>query len=517
MRAIGVWRALERARRQALAEAGLPPPRQAAGEGVTRRALLRALAATPAVAAIPAPAATRPGERIAILGGGIAGLSALHHLVGAGVDARLYEARPRLGGRMHTLRQDGRATFERGGQLVNTDHADIRALAGTFGVTLLDRKATPHRTMVLDGRRVVDDVELARALTGIARQIDADAALLERDYRRHAPGFDRISIAAYLDRHAALIPDPWARRLLESIARTEYGVEPDQASALELLFALPTVQGERVEILGGSDERWVIDGGSGALVDALGNAYAGRIARQKEAIRIVPAGARLKIIFLDLSMVEADRVIVALPASIARRVEYAVPLALDWRAFLFAMQLGRNEKRQVRTTARPWQATLGSGGELWPADPLGPALAWDGGVAQGGERSHVWTAFLGGDQVDARPELDPLLAACEPAVPGLRTALAQPLALADRDFTAWSTDPLTRGAYANFAPGQLTRFGHLLWQEDAAHPHAGARLLFAGEHLSDSFGGYMNGAAQTGRLAAAALLGRQLAPERHAA
>ena len=377
MRAIGVWRALERARELGLAAAGLPPPRPAAG-GVTRRALLRALAAAPAVAAIPAPAAIRKGERVAILGGGIAGLSALHHLVTAGIDARLYEARPRLGGRMHTLREDGRPTVERGGQLVNTDHSDIRTLAGLFGIDLIDRKAAPHRTIVLDGARMVPETDLARALTGIAGQIDADSALLDRDYRRHAPAFDRLSIAAYLDRHAALVPDAWARRLLESIARTEYGVEPDQASALELLFAMPTVKGERVEILGGSDERWVIDGGSGALIDAMGNAYAARIARQKEAIRIVASGTRLKVIFLDLSAVEADRVIVAVPASIARRIEYAVPIAPDWRAFLDVMTLGRNEKRQVRTTGRPWQPTLGSGGELWPTDPAGPALGWDG-------------------------------------------------------------------------------------------------------------------------------------------
>jgi hypothetical protein len=38
---------------------------------------------------------------------------------------------------------------------------------------------------------------------------------------------------------------------------------------------------------------------------------------------------------------------------------------------------------------------------------------------------------------------------------------------------------------------------------DDANQIAGAgSILFAGEHLSDAFPGYMNGAAQTGRLAA---------------
>lgn len=516
MRANGIWHALERARRDVLAGAGLPAPAQST-EGVTRRAVLRALAAGPAVAALPAPAAIRRGERVAIVGGGIAGLSALHHLVRVGIDARLYEARPRMGGRMHTRREDGRPAFERGGQLVNTDHADMHALLKAFGIGLVDRKASPHRTIILADGAIVPEPKLATALRPIAARIDADAKLLDTNYAKHAPGFDRMSIAAYLDRHAALIPDRWVRQLLESTSRTEYGVEPAQASALELLFNLPTVNGERVEVLGGSDERFVIDGGSDTLTTAIAAAHSDRIQQRKEVIRIERAGAALRLIFLDLTRVEADRVIVAVPASIARNIEYAVPLAPDWRAFLNVMQLGRNEKRQVRTTGRPWEASLGVGGELWPTHPAGPALGWDGGVALGGERGEVWCNFLGGAQVDADPDLRRLLATCEPAAPGLGRAVAERLTPADRDFTAWHADPLTRGAYSNFPPGQLTRFGHLLWLEDEPHPHAAARLLFAGEHLSDAFPGYMNGAAQTGRLAAAALLGRQLAPDAVAA
>ena len=49
-------------------------------------------------------------------------------------------------------------------------------------------------------------------------------------------------------------------------------------------------------------------------------------------------------------------------------------------------------------------------------------------------------------------------------------------------------------------------FGGLLWiesenAEERQEVHAG-NLVFAGEHLSDAFYGFMNGAAETGRLAA---------------
>ena len=63
-----------------------------------------------------------------------------------------------------------------------------------------------------------------------------------------------------------------------------------------------------------------------------------------------------------------------------------------------------------------------------------------------------------------------------------------------------------RSAYANFRPGQLTRFGGLLTLEEdgEVRPSVAGPLLFAGEWLSDAWPGFMNGAVQTGRIAAMA-------------
>ncbi|MCH7863494.1 MAG: FAD-dependent oxidoreductase [Proteobacteria bacterium] len=93
------------------------------------------------------------------------------------------------------------------------------------------------------------------------------------------------------------------------------------------------------------------------------------------------------------------------------------------------------------------------------------------------------------------------------AIPGLVEAATGPFTR-----TNWHAQPLTLGAYCNYAPGQLTRFSKLLYIEGEGNdqvPHAG-RIWFAGEHLSDAFPGYMNGAAQTGRMAAAAVLGTRI-------
>lgn len=92
----------------------------------------------------------------------------------------------------------------------------------------------------------------------------------------------------------------------------------------------------------------------------------------------------------------------------------------------------------------------------------------------------------------------------EAAIPGMAAAMAGPVAR-----TNWHAQALTLGAYCNYRAGQLTRFGPLLWIE-ADHPDQrqtaqAGRILFAGEHLSDAYPGYMNGGAQTGRMAAEAI------------
>lgn len=512
-----LWQALEAARRNNLRDAGEAAP-VSASPGATRRALLKGMLAAGLVPALPRPAQAFRGGRVAIIGGGIAGLNALHRLREEGVDARIYEARTRTGGRMFTHRPAEGPAFEVGGQLVNTDHADMRALAKTFGIGLVDRKADPHRTLILAGDREVPENELASKLRPIAAQIDRDSKRMDASPRVFAE-LDRLSIRGYLDRHATLVRDPWLRGLLEATSRTEYGVEPDKASAVTLIWNLPTVDGRRIEVLGESDERFVVQGGSEALTDAIAARYRDRIEAGKRLLRIAPARAGMRLDFLDGSHAEAETVIVAVPAPLTRQIDFAVPLPALWRAYIAEMALGRCEKLQAAAWALPWRGPMGVGGELWQTDAsAGYALGWDGSVHLPGRINTAWTWFLGGNEVDA-PAQAPALAAAfassaERAIPGLGAACAGPLRR-----TAWHRDPLTLGAYSTFAPGQLTRFGRLLWLEDeggrATQVAGASSILFAGEHLSDAYPGYMNGAAQTGRLAAEAITGRRTM--RHAA
>ena len=503
------WQAMEAARSETLRERGLPAP-QPGGDGLSRRQLITALAATGIAAALPRSArAAGPGP-VAIIGGGIAGLTALWHLTRAGVDARLFEARTRTGGRMLTVRAKGAPAIELGGQLVNTEHADMHALCKAFGIALIDRKGGPHRTMILDGAAELPRDRLVEGLRGIAGQIDADAQRLDKDYARVAAELDCLSFTGYLDKYARLMPDSWARRLMEATARTEYGVEPGQASALELVFNLPSVEGRRIDVLSRSDERYVVAGGSSALVDAMTRRLASRITTYRRLTRIDPRGGGARLTFSNAETFDASYVIVSTPASIMSRIAYGVPLLPLWRQFIGEVGLGLNGKVQSITAARPWKKPIGRGGEIWQVDhAAGSSLGWDGAVRPAGGAGGVWTWFTGGSEVraadlpDARALATRWARLAEAGVPGMAAAMGRTVR------SNWHDEPFTGGSYVNFRPGQLTKFAELIWTEAdgvASVPLSSGPIYFAGEHLSDAYPGYMNGGAQTGRLAAQAVI-----------
>ena len=120
---------------------------------LTRRAFLGALAATTSALALDplitsasvrgralpvAPRGSAP--RIAIVGAGIAGLSAALALRDRGVSSVVYEAQSRVGGRMHSERAfwDNGQVSEYGGELIDTSHTTIRKLAKRFDLPLAD-------------------------------------------------------------------------------------------------------------------------------------------------------------------------------------------------------------------------------------------------------------------------------------------------------------------------------------------------------------------------------------------
>lgn len=489
-------------------------------QGWTRRRFLKtaALAGSAALAttALPRGAFATIGggsaPKVAIVGGGIAGLNAAYQLQKAGIHATVYEARRRVGGRIHSVTGavgEGLVT-DLGGELINTDHEDMLVLVREFGLRLFSRVddaagfPLPDTAYFFDGQALSEE-QVAFDLQALAAQIARDSERLDSDFDRVAPLLDRLSVSQYLDRHADRIPKAYIRTLIENSIRTEYGVEPGFASPLELIFNLPTVDGQTVEVLGNSDEAFVVEGGTGKIIKALEAALRGQIRTRHELVRVEAEDSKFQLQFASGYVVSADFVILTIPFSVLRDVEMAVPLPRRLKRFIRELDLGRNEKLIAGFSERVWQSDPGFVNEAWT--DLGFAEVWDATERQPDNREAALTFFLGGREVDAL-RLGSVREVGRTFVQRLEAILPGTVDASNDRFlrTRWAQSRFTRGAYSNFKPGQLTRFGRFLWIDDPdpsqrQEVHVG-NLVFAGEHLSDAFFGFMNGAAETGRLAA---------------
>ncbi len=449
---------------------------------------------------------------VVIVGGGLAGLNAAYQFGKVGVKVDLYEAQGRVGGRVRTVKNALGAGLDTdlGGELINTDHEDMLALVEDFNIQLTSRlEPNPELDKVgyYYGGRKRSEAEMAEALRPFAAQMMTDAELLDEDWDTYAPIFETQSLTEYLDQYAALIPaDPDIRNLMESAVRVEYGVEPNDSSAIQLLYLLPVADGDHVEVLSTSDEAYVVNGGTETIVHALRNVLHDQIHTRHALTKIEPNGDGFKLTFNHVICVEAKYVILALPFTALRHVEISVDLPESLQRFINEVDLGKNEKIIAGVNDKVWRRENGFEVEAW--NDQSSSLLWDSSLRQPELPEGSLTFFLSAHEVDetasdsAEVQGQKLVNEYNGLLPGLAAA-----SNGKYRRTGWHKTRYIGGGYTNFKPGQYTGLAEE-WlyieaddPEEAQNFHVG-NLVFAGEHTSDEYYGFMNGAAQSGRLAA---------------
>lgn len=509
-----------------------PPPDEMAAmlhEAMTRRHLLKATAAAglawgassllsgcnlapqPAtITATPTTATTSAAPRIVVVGAGIAGLNAAYKLQQGGFMAEVYEGSNRTGGRMYTatdLLGPG-VTTELGGEFIDSGHEEMLALAEELGLELVDTL----------GESTADLSEVAYHFDGVtytqADVVEAFSAivpLLQADYDSTgdvvnyeedggATALDNLSIADYLDR---LEVDGWFRELLDVAYVTEYGLEADQQSALNLLYLISLEANEDFWLFGDSDERYKIQGGNQRVVDELANRVQAQLHTEQRLEAISSRGVDgFTLSFLGANgaatEVDADLVLMTIPFTTLRDVDVRVELPDVKRKAIAELGYGTNAKVMVGFERPVWQE-MGFLGDAFTDEPF--QCGWDNSLLQGAEAAG-FTFFSGGQAGLAVGEGTPeeqaarLMPGLEAIYPGVTEAQNGNVARFH-----WPTHEWTKGSYSVYKPGQWTTIA-------GAEIVTVGNLFFAGEHCSYDYQGYMNGGADTGRTAAEAMLER---------
>ncbi len=502
-------------RPESLADTNLtPPPDKRRIAVADRRRFLQVAAGTVLAGAgtgclspgRQSPTRRAAGLRVAIVGGGLSGLTAAWHLQRAGLRPTVYEGSSRAGGRIHSATGvvgEGLVT-ELGAEFIDSNHRDVRALARAFGLELIDTQTRTESKLIREaywfGGRHYTEPEIVAKFRPLARDMrrDFDALGDVIDYRTDggAGELDRTSLADYL---ARLGPDPVIRSLLEVAYVSEYGLDPQEQSALNLLLLIGLDARHRFDVYGDSDERYKIRGGNARLPAALAEVVGDALITDRRLLAIERPVDAYRLTFATptggVAEVNADVVLLTLPFTTLREVDVRVDLPPEKRRAINELGYGTNAKLFAGLNSRPWREA-GYAGTAYSDAPF--QTCWDHTRGQPGSGGGL-TIYLGGaagaaaGEGSAEAQVQRHLPAIGRVFPGTDAAYRRQAARFH-----WPTHPWTRGSYSCYRPGQWTTIA-------GAEGEPVDRLFFAGEHTSVEFQGFMNGAAESGRLAARAI------------
>jgi monoamine oxidase len=483
---------------------------------VSRRsflALSAGVAAIPLLAACDNAAPPTPATpTVAIVGGGMAGVHCAYRLKKLGVNATIYDAAKRLGGRMFT----DRSTFpdgmhcELGGELIDTDHQTMRDLAKELALDLYDYNdddASLATIVTSIGGKSLTEQDILVAFTPIAKQIDTALATLtdQEDlfvyYNKPNGGeaLDAMSVSAWLD-GAGVTGD--IRALLEVAYNIEYGLETTECNALNMLLLIST-DTMKLQLFGDSDERFHTKLGNDSFPTLLAAALDPAQIVLETALQAISEGSDGRFVLdfqqgMSKKQVIADHVVLALPFSILRKLDVRLDLPAEKKSAIAELGYGTNAKLMAGFSSRPWREVHKSNGETFTDLPF--QATWETSRLQPGIRGII-TNFTGGKRGvavgDGTPgdRLADFLGQFDTVFPGVKAASNGKVARMH-----WPSNPLVLGSYASYKVGQYTKFA-------GAEQTRYRNVHFCGEHTSLEAQGYMEGAAATGAMAAAEIAG----------
>ena len=488
----------------------------AAGEaGITRREIVKRAAVAGVGLTLlgrfapVARGATTP--RVAIVGGGLAGLTTALRLKLAGVNATIYEASSRLGGRCHT----GRGTFaegqifERGGELIDNGHIAMKQLAQELGLdldNLVQAEAAGTEMVGYFAGHPYGVTAMTDDLKTMWQQLhkDTSAASYPTTYLSSTPRgrqLDQLSIAQWIDLYVPGGLTSQLGQMLDVAYNIEYGAETTDQSSLNMLYLLGYVGPGQFRTFGKSNEKFHVRGGNDLVVTRMAQQLDGQIEVASELVAIaMTSGGGYTLTLRSGSgtrTATADHVVLALPFSILRLVDTSRAgfRPLKTRA-IRELGMGTNSKLHLQFKQRFW-ASLGSNGETY--SDRGYQSSWDVSRSQGGT-SGILVDYTGGTigagfgSGTPSSRAKAFLGQLEPVLPG---ATAQWNGRAALDY--WTGDQWTRGSYSYFKVGQYTAFAGVEGERSG-------NCHFAGEHTSQDSQGYLNGAVETGERAASEIV-----------
>ncbi len=457
---------------------------------------------------------------VAILGGGMAGLNCANYLLPTGLSFKVFEASKRLGGRILTHYNDSMQLGifpEFGGDFIDSDHQDMLDLAREFNLEIIDLiKEQEENGWIKDiyyyENRKISEKEVIREFNKVVPQLIKDIKSLGDTYKTEdAIRLDNTPLSSYLSK---LKCKQWLKDLLDSAFVAEFGLNCQQQSTLNMLDLIDTNTDEGFKVFGDSDERFRIKGGNSLLIQKLSEKISSEhILLNYQVNEVIETeDDTFQITFDNGESIKAKTIVCTIPFTILRSLKLnLLNMTEAKRKCIAELGYGNNTKLVLGYEGQPWRSKENNAmGYLFASDitngwdaslnktennPNGAYVAFFGGSFSqkmcdesfknpNAPPSHLWRTELPEKRVDQ------LVATIDKVFKHSKEKFKN-----KHVFVNWIEYPYVKASYTCYKVGQWTTLAGLEGQPIG-------NFFFAGEHCSAQFQGFMNGAAESGRLVA---------------
>ncbi len=440
---------------------------------------------------------------VAVVGAGLAGLTAAREVARAGYSVVVLEARDRVGGRIVNQPIGEGKVVEMGGESIGPTQDRIYELARELGVSTFRTFDEGDELAFIGGKRYRYGGQMPR-MNPLALADFAQAVLRIDRLARKVP-LERPWDAPEAENWDAQTFEAWLRKAVKTsrvraVLRAYFsGILAEEPVAYSLLHALFYVHSatnfETMSSIGGGAQQDRFEGGSQLLAIRLADSLAGAVRLEWPVREIVQTETSISLEG-PRGALHVERVVVAIPPTLAGRIAYE-PLLPAERDQLFQRLPQGTVIKVTAVYDEPFWRREGLKGFAFGTEQ--PVLGvFDNSPPDGSPG--VLAGFIKGDDArrlrreDADRRREIVLATFAEY---LGPKAGKPEAYYELD---WSAEQWTRGCYgAHFPPGLWTRYGPVLREPVG-------RIHWAGTETATVWNGYMDGAVQSGERAASEII-----------